>query len=121
MGLDASKWDCGVDFYIPRPPAGESILQAKVVRFVGRSWMPATEDHRLLCSRVAPGKNEPGVEQLLLENARPGTRLPDREDVRLKRRGVDPQIVLRDDLLFHVGGRVVGTVLGDARRCDCIS
>lgn len=41
--------------------------------------MPATDDHRLLCLRVSPSKNVPGVEQLLLEDIGIGTRILARE------------------------------------------
>ena len=77
--VDAGKWDWSRRLHIPRPSAGESTLEARVVRFAGRSWMPATADHRLLCLRVSPGKNVPGVEQLLPEDVRGGTRILARE------------------------------------------
>ncbi|MGE5536949.1 MAG: DrmE family protein [Acidobacteriota bacterium] len=77
--VEAGRWDWSRRLHIPRPSAGESTLEARVVRFAGRSWMPATDDHRLLCLRVSPSKNVPGVEQLLLEDIGTGTRILARE------------------------------------------
>jgi hypothetical protein len=77
--VDAGKWDWSRRLHIPRPSAGEATLEARVIRFAGRSWMPATADHRLLCLRVSPGKSMPGVEQLLPEDVRAGSRILARE------------------------------------------
>lgn len=75
----AAQWDWSRRFHIPRPSAGETTLDARIIRFAGRSWMPATEEHRLLCLRVSPGKNVPGVGQLLLEEIQEGSRILVRE------------------------------------------
>jgi len=71
----AAQWDWSRRFHIPRPSAGETTLDTRVIRFAGRSWMPATEEHRLLCLRVSPGKNVPVVGQLLLEEIQEGSRI----------------------------------------------
>jgi hypothetical protein len=76
------RWVRKVD--VPSSRSGDTSILAKIVRFVGRSWMAVTEDHRLLClkgpdlSARASGSH-PALDNLTVAELNVGMRLVVRE------------------------------------------
>ncbi len=76
----SAEWDWTRRITIPRTVYGEPTQDATIVRFVGRSWMPMTEDHRPL--RLLPRGNDrarSGVENVNLIDLQAGIRIIVRE------------------------------------------
>ena len=72
----SAEWDWSRRITIPRTDPGEPTQDATVVRFVGRSWMPMTEDHRpLRLLQTGNDRTRSGVENVNLIDLHPGTRI----------------------------------------------
>lgn len=74
------EWNWRKRITIPVTSPGEASQDARVVRFVGRSWMPMTEDHRVP-SLLRLGKDylKSNVQNVDLSDLHPGMRLIVRE------------------------------------------
>jgi hypothetical protein len=79
-GAASGEWDWRRRITIPGSVPGEQTQEATVVRFVGRSWMPMTDDHQLL---------------RLLQTGKAGTR-SDVEDIELVDLQVGDRIIVRE-------------------------
>jgi hypothetical protein len=80
------EWRWSKRITVPSPGLGETTVDATIVRFVGRSWMPVTDEHRSLAladSAVRRGDREAAatsqVELVEAADIHPGTRLIIRE------------------------------------------
>jgi hypothetical protein len=74
------RWNWQKRISIPHASPGETSQPATIVRFVGRSWMAMTEDHRLVCL-AAPTRDraKSAVQDVDLSDLRPGARIIVRE------------------------------------------
>jgi hypothetical protein len=76
----SGQWDWSRRITIPRTAPGEPTQDASVVRFVGRSWMPMTEDHRpLRLLQTGSDRTRSGVENTDLVDLHAGARIIVRE------------------------------------------
>jgi hypothetical protein len=81
-----AAWRWSKRITIPKPALGETTVEAIIVRFIGRSWMAVTDEHRSLAlvdSGVDSSNQDATwssqVELIELADIRPGTRLVIRE------------------------------------------
>jgi hypothetical protein len=74
------EWNWTRRISIPRARQGEEVCQARVVRFVGRSWAAMTDDHRsVMLSQGSGGTSGTSVHYVRLDELAPGSRLILRE------------------------------------------
>jgi len=80
-----SEWHWSNKVSIPKAAPGDGTVEAIVVRFVGRSWMAMTGEHRILALAAHPAQRDSSkagtsrIETLEAADLRPGMRLIVRE------------------------------------------
>ncbi len=76
------EWRWSRRINLPQASPGDVTVEAKVVRFIGRSWMAVTEEHRLLALAEGPMPAKPvesQIQSVEFADLRPGLRLVVRE------------------------------------------
>ena len=75
-----AQWRWQRDISIPRIDASDTVCRATIVRFVGRSWMAMTDDHRPACLLAAGNEQKrSAIDDLDIQDLRPGIRIIVRE------------------------------------------